>query len=75
MSRNYLQLQLLDAWHAQYAHEFFLSIFVNVENKGSLNYIPKLKVASSILVARSIGKVQGSIRPDSLTLRIEVSQA
>jgi len=52
MSRNYLHFQLLDAWHAHYAHAFFLSTFVNVENKGSLNYIPKLKVASSILVAR-----------------------
>ncbi|MBA3514167.1 MAG: hypothetical protein H0T77_07330 [Pyrinomonadaceae bacterium] len=63
MSRNYLQLQLLDPWHAQYAHAFFLSILVNVESKGSLNYIPKLKVAGSSPVARSIGKVQGSIRP------------
>ncbi len=53
MSRNYLHLQLLYAWHAQYAHEFFLSICVSVVNKESLNYIPKLKVASSILVARS----------------------
>ncbi len=54
MSRNYLHFQLLDAWHAHYAHAFFLSTFVNVENKGSLNYIPKLKVASSIPAARSI---------------------
>jgi len=44
MSRNCPHIQLLYAWHAQYAHAFFLSIFVNVENKGSLNYIPKLEI-------------------------------
>ncbi len=44
MSRNYLHIQLLDAWHAQYAHAVLLSIFVNVVNKGSRNYIPKLVI-------------------------------
>ncbi len=44
MSRNYLRLQLLDAWHAQYAHAFFLSIFVSVADKGRMNYIPKLEI-------------------------------
>jgi hypothetical protein len=45
------------ATHARYAahaHTFFLSDFVTVENKGSKIQLPKLKVASSSLVARSI---------------------
>jgi len=42
------------AHHAHCALAFFLGIFASVENKGSVGYIPKLKVASSSLVARSI---------------------
>ena len=53
MSRNEVQVELLKAQHARYARAFLLGIFLSVENKGCLNYIPKLKVASSILVARS----------------------
>jgi len=43
--------------HARYlahARTFFLSGFVSIENKGAVILIPKLKVASSSLVARSI---------------------
>ena len=54
MSRNELQIRLSRAQHAQYAHAFFLSISVSVANKGRPDQLPKLKVASSILVARSI---------------------
>ncbi len=53
MSRNEVQVELPKAQHARYARAFLLGIFLSVENKGRLNYIPKLKVASSILVARS----------------------
>jgi hypothetical protein len=53
MSRNEVQIRLSTAQHAHYAHAFFLSIFVSVANKGRLDQLPKLKVASSILVARS----------------------
>ena len=53
MSRNDVQIELSRAQHAQYAHAVFLSICVSVENKGLPNQIPKLKVASSSLVARS----------------------
>ena len=42
------------ARYATYARAFFLSHFVSIENKGSKIYFPKLKVASSSLVARSI---------------------
>ncbi len=53
MSRSEVQIELCRAQHAHYAHAVFLSICVSVANKGSLNQLPKLKVASSILVARS----------------------
>ena len=36
-----------------HARTFFLSNFVSIENKGSKIQLPKLKVASSSLVARS----------------------
>ncbi len=52
MSRNEVQIQLTTAQHAQYAHAVFLSVFVSVANKGRPDQFPKLKVASSILVAR-----------------------
>jgi hypothetical protein len=45
--------QAADARHAVHARRFLLSDFVSVENKERLSYFPKLKVASSILVARS----------------------
>jgi len=38
---------------ATHARRFFRSDFVSVENKGAKIQIPKLKVASSSLVARS----------------------
>jgi len=44
----------MHARYAAYARRFFLSGFVSIENKGSKLLIPKLKVASSSLVARSI---------------------
>ena len=53
MSRNEVQIELSRAQHAHYAHEFFLSISVSVANKGSLDQIPKLRVAGSNTVARS----------------------
>ena len=53
MSRKEVQIELSRAQHAHYAHAVFLSIFVSVANKGRPYQIPKLKVASSILVARS----------------------
>ncbi len=53
MSRNKLQIRLSTAQHAHYAHSVFVRIFVSVENKGRPDQLPKLKVASSILVARS----------------------
>jgi len=43
----------MHAWYAVHARTFFLSDFVSVENKGSRIQLPKLKVASSNLVARS----------------------
>jgi hypothetical protein len=53
MSHNDLQKGHRRAHDAHYALAFFRGVFVSVENKGSLGYIPKLKVASSIPVARS----------------------
>jgi hypothetical protein len=53
---NVPQRHANQATHARYAvhaRTFFLSDFVSVENKGSKIQLPKLKVASSILVARS----------------------
>ena len=44
----------MHARYAVHARTFFLSVFVSVENKGSQIQLPKLKVASSSLVARSI---------------------
>jgi hypothetical protein len=46
--------QALHARYAQHAHTFFLDVFVSVENKECLIYFPKLDVAGSIPVARSI---------------------
>ncbi len=54
MSHSDLQKGHCRAHDAHYALAFFLGVFVSVENKGLLGYIPKLKVASSIPVARSI---------------------
>jgi len=54
---NVPQLYANQAVHARYAvhaHRFFPSGFVSCENKGALVLIPKLKVAGSIPVARSI---------------------
>ncbi len=54
---NVPQLYANRALHARYAqHErtFFLSQFMSVENNDRLSYFPKLKVAGSIPVARSI---------------------
>src|SRR5262245_27273481 len=45
--------QAMHARYAAHARTFFLSDFVSVENKGSKIQLPKLKVASSSLVARS----------------------
>ena len=45
--------QASHARYAAHARTFFLSDFVSIENKGSKILIPKLKVASSSLVARS----------------------
>jgi len=45
--------QAMHARYAVHASTFFLSDFVSIENKGSKIQIPKLEVASSILVARS----------------------
>ncbi len=53
MSHSDLQKGRSKAHDAHYALVNFLSIFASVENKGSLGYIPKLKVAGSIPVARS----------------------
>ena len=53
MSRREVQIELSRAHHAHYAHVVFLSVFVSVANKGRLYQIPKLKMASSILDARS----------------------
>jgi hypothetical protein len=44
----------MHARYAAHARTFFLGDFVSGENKGSKIYFPKLKVASSSLVARSI---------------------
>jgi len=44
----------MHAWYAVHARTFLLSDFVSVENKGSKIHIPKLDVAGSIPVARSI---------------------
>ena len=43
----------MHARYATHARTFFISDFVSVENKGSKIQLPKLKVASSRLVARS----------------------
>src|SRR5262245_30345429 len=45
--------QATHARYAAHARTFFLIDFVSVENKGSKIQLPKLKVASSSLVARS----------------------
>jgi len=45
--------QAMHARYAVHARTFFLSDFVSVENKESNILLPKLKVASSSLVARS----------------------
>src|SRR2546423_10089312 len=45
--------QALHARYSVHADRFFPSGFVSCENKGALIQIPKLKVASSSLVARS----------------------
>jgi len=44
----------MHAWYAAHARAVFLSDFVSCENKGAMNNIPKLQLASSSLVARSI---------------------
>ena len=46
--------QAMHARYAVHARTFFRSDFVSVENKESKIQLPKLKVASSSLVARSI---------------------
>ena len=46
------------ARYAAHAHWFLLSGFVSRENKGAVILIPKLKVASSSLVGRSISYLQ-----------------
>ena len=46
--------QAMHARYAQHARIFFLSGFVSVENKERCTYLPKLDVAGSIPVARSI---------------------
>ena len=54
---NVPQRHANQARHARYAvhaSTIFLSEFLSIENKGSKVKIPKLKVASSSLVARSI---------------------
>jgi len=54
--QNVPQLCANQARHARYAahaRTFFVSGFVSIENKGRCIYLPKLKVASSSLVARS----------------------
>jgi len=45
--------QAMHARYAAHARTFFPKRFVNIENKGSKIQLPKLKVASSSLVARS----------------------
>jgi hypothetical protein len=55
--QNVPQRHANQATHARYAahaRTFFLSDFVSIENKGSKIQIPKLDVAGSIPVARSI---------------------
>jgi hypothetical protein len=55
--QNVHQRHAFQAWHARdavHACTIFLSGFVSIENKGSKIKIPQQKVASSILVARSI---------------------
>jgi len=44
----------MHARYATHARTCFLTDFVSIENKGSEIYLPKLDVASSSLVARSI---------------------
>jgi len=46
--------QAKHAWYAAHARTFFPQRFVSIENRGSKIQLPKLKVASSSLVARSI---------------------
>jgi hypothetical protein len=68
ISRSYSQIQLLHAWHAQYAHAFFLSTFVNVENKGSLSCVETVGVWGSNPLARAPQQrfeVKGSSGVDS----------
>jgi len=55
--QNVPQRDANQATHARYAahaRTFFLSDFVSIENKGSKIQIPKLDVAGSIPVARSM---------------------
>lgn len=54
MSHNDVQIQRNSAHKAQDAHVILLSTFVNVENKASVYYIPKLVVRVRFPVARSI---------------------
>ncbi len=54
--------QATHARHAVHARTFFLSDFVSIENKGSKLLIPKLDVAGSIPVARSIFLVNSKIQ-------------
>jgi len=44
----------MHARYAAHARTFFLADFVSIENKGKKIQLPKLKVASSSLVARSV---------------------
>jgi hypothetical protein len=46
--------QAMHARYAVHARRFLLSDFVSIENKEPLGYFPKLDVAGSIPVARSI---------------------
>jgi len=46
--------QAMHARYAAHARTLFLSDFVSIENKGAKVLIPKLDVAGSIPVARSI---------------------
>jgi len=57
MSHSDLQKGHSKARDAQHALAIFLGVFVSVENKGLLGYIPKLKVAGSIPVARSTSSI------------------
>jgi hypothetical protein len=58
------------AHDAHDALAFSLSIFVSVENKGSLGYIPKLEVAGSIPVARSKFQLTNLLFPNLCTFAV-----